>query len=85
MHRLESKALERIFVFALAAVADSAGFVVFADIWWRCGGTAATSEITQFHVFIMIVILLILLNPSYLVCCIVLRAETSALCYLRPF
>lgn len=85
MHRFESKALERIFVFALAAVADSAGFIVFADIWWRYGGTAFRSEITQFHVYIMIVILLILLNPPYLVCFIILRAETSALCYLWPF
>lgn len=84
MHRFESKALERIFLFALAAVADSAGFIVFADIWWRLGGTAEI-EMTQFHVFILIVILSILLNLPYLVCFIVLRAEISALCWLRPF
>lgn len=62
MHRFESKALERIFRFALASVADSAGFIVFADIWWRLGGTAVISEMTQFHVFILIVILSILLS-----------------------
>lgn len=83
MHRFDSKALERIFLFA--AVADSAGFVVFAAIWWRLGGTAFISEMTQFHVFILIVILWILLNLPYLVCFIVLRAAILALCWLRPF